>query len=44
MKLFIRHPALIHPNKIELLNANIGIFWMSPDRDDTYECSQIFVV
>ena len=25
MKFFIRHIALIHPNKIELLNANIDI-------------------
>jgi len=23
-----RHPALIHSNKMELLNRNIGIFWM----------------
>jgi len=26
MKLFIRHLALIHPNKMELLNTNINIF------------------
>jgi len=25
MKLFIIHPALIYPNKMELLNANIDI-------------------
>ena len=43
-RLFIRHLALIDPNKMELLNANINIFWMSQDHDDTYDCSQIFVV
>jgi len=29
IELFIRHHALIHPNKIVLLNANIDILWMS---------------
>jgi len=29
MELVIRLPAFIHPNKMELLNTNIDIFWMS---------------
>jgi len=31
IELFIRYHVLIHLNKIELLNANIDIFWMSPE-------------